>query len=181
MWESRERERKVERMKERVKATAREGGERRGCTFACRAAVWLRCTPTTCAFCSFVPQPAALGFSAESENGFLPLCLCLVVVVVPMTTRRISRPLLSPSPPPVGESAFAGVRLSCRLKFQPSCALFPLPLPGVLSQTLPADLEHDVVSACATPLSLLFIALFKLSLPKLSRYAVETFDRTYLS
>lgn len=112
----------------------------------------------------------------ESENGFLPLCLCLcLVVVVPMTTRRISRPLLSPSPPPVGESAFAGVRISCRLKFQPSCALFPLPLPGVLSQTLPADLEHDVVSACATPLSLLFITLFKLSLPKLSRYVCRNF------
>lgn len=49
----------------------RERGRRRGRTFACRATVWLRCASTTHAFCSFVPQPAALEFSVESENGFL--------------------------------------------------------------------------------------------------------------
>lgn len=115
----------------------RGGGRGKRCAFACRAAVWLRCTPTTRTFCSsFVSQPAALGFSAESENGFLPPSSpsCRTA---PMTTRRISRPLLpvsysalsfsQPFPPTIVFSSPARRVVSlCFLRYFYSSTRFPL-------------------------------------------------------
>lgn len=142
---------------EKEKEWKREKGKRDrgggGCTFACRAAVWLRCAPTTHAFCSYVPQPAALGFNTESENGFL-LVLFPRTSSVPMTTRRISRPLLPHS------ARLASARFSYCLKFQSSTALFP-PLPTWRAAS-PESSSFQTVTLfllLATPTSAFYYAL----------------------
>lgn len=124
----------------------RKGGGK-GCAFACRAAVWLRCTPTTRTFCSFVSQPAALGFSAESENGFLP--------------SRSHPRVLTPAPMTTATNfSSTFIRFLFRLKFQ----LFPPTIvssspAGCCRMLLRLSSLHYFYSSTRFPL---FITLFKL-------------------
>lgn len=129
--------------RERVRERERR---RKGCTFACRAAVWL--APTTHAFCSSVPQPAALGFSVESENGFLPFS-----PAVPMATTRATNFSSTFT------SSFPSLQvLSYYLKFQP----FSLRIVSFSpSACRVPPFEQHVISTCNIDFRV-FITLFKL-------------------